>query len=383
MSNKASIEHVYEQLRQEGFVENPYRPMDDDQSNSPWFIQGLMGCGAWFAAIFLLASVLFCFFTTMDGLDQSTIGVFALIIGTIFIIVTTFVSRNDDSQNLMVSQFALVIHIVGHLLLFFGMVALFDPFGNTEESIINFQVSIILIVSIGLQVIAIWLYHNTLFRFIAMLGITACLAGIGYLYEFPILDALIVGILFIVAMVIWLDMLPIRIQIEQISTLRPVGFGAIVGASVLIIYTISNPYLFDSAPPRLQTALLLTGIILLGCLLWLEYHLLREYEIPITSSIALAIFVVSIVISLVVITTPGIIAGFVIVLLAFRRRNNILLGIGYAYLAGFIVYYYYWLDVTLLTKSVILMSVGVLLIIARFGLRRLTLVPDDKKGMSA
>lgn len=73
-------------------------------------------------------------------------------------------------------------------------------------------------------------------------------------------------------------------------------------------------------------------------------------------------------------------AGLLIVVLAFRRNNWILLGIAYLFFAGFIIEYYYSLEVTLLTKSIILMVTGVLLILGRLFLRRIVTVPDGSEG---
>ena len=86
----------------------------------------------------------------------------------------------------------------------------------------------------------------------------------------------------------------------------------------------------------------------------------------------------------VIVAAVGIIASFPIgILLAFRQNNRILQGISSLYLAGFIAYYYYWLDVTLLTKSTILMSTGVLMIIASFVLNRFVTVSDDMQGVNS
>src|SRR5690606_12505375 len=156
----------------------------------------------------------------------------------------------------------------------------------------------------------------------------------------------------------WADKIPTRWQIQHFTLLEPIRYGAIIGAFAILIYEVTNRY-FEFVPANTVRS---ATAILFFCLIWLETQLLDEYEVRLTSPFALAIFAISLAISIPYWTTPGILAGIISILLAFRRRNRILLGISYLYLAGFISYYYYWLDVTLLTKSIILVIPGILFI---------------------
>jgi uncharacterized membrane protein len=122
---------------------------------------------------------------------------------------------------------------------------------------------------------------------------------------------------------------------------------------------------------------------MLVLLLWTEVRLLQDYEVSTRSPYALAVMAITILVAIPTMNTPGIMAGLLIVILAFRRRNWILLGIAYIFFAGFIIEYYYSLQVSLLTKSIILMITGVLLILGRLFLRRIVTVPDSPEGGAA
>jgi uncharacterized membrane protein len=67
--------------------------------------------------------------------------------------------------------------------------------------------------------------------------------------------------------------------------------------------------------------------------------------------------------------TPGILAAVIVIVLGFRRGNRLLLGLGAAFLVVFLIAFYYYLDVTLLVKSLLLLATGLLLL----GLRALLL----------
>jgi uncharacterized membrane protein len=58
-----------------------------------------------------------------------------------------------------------------------------------------------------------------------------------------------------------------------------------------------------------------------------------------------------------------------VILLGFQRGNRFLMGLAFIFFLLFYISYYYYLDVTLLMKSITLMSAGVILLGLRFGLK--------------
>jgi uncharacterized membrane protein len=67
-------------------------------------------------------------------------------------------------------------------------------------------------------------------------------------------------------------------------------------------------------------------------------------------------------VSLPVLWTPGILAAVIILVLGFQRGNRLLLGLGAVGLAVFLIAFYYHLEITLLVKSLILLGTGLLLL---------------------
>ena len=373
MTNRASMGHVYDQLKQEGYIDDESPAgyvFHDDDNNSPWFIQSLMGCGGWIAALFMLGVVGACMGTFLINFDENSISMFLLFVGGVFT-VGTMLASNDTKLGVFRSQLLLSIHIAGHLLILAGLMLMLDFSGS--------GLVMALIIFIILQMVFIVLYPNGIYRFLAMLAIAASLNSIAFEYNLPILVSITVAGLMLIALLIWTERLPIHWQIKHFSLLQAIAYGAIVGAFGTMIYEVSNRY-YAELP---DNTVIITTVLLFICLIWLEGQLMQENKIPLTSPFALTIFGISLLVTIPIITTPGILAAIVAILLAFRRRNRVLLGLAYLYLAGFIIHYYYWLDVTLLTKSIILMVTGLLLIFGRLLLRRIVIVPDEKGGLNS
>ena len=75
----------------------------------------------------------------------------------------------------------------------------------------------------------------------------------------------------------------------------------------------------------------------------------------------------TVLVSLPALWTPGVLAAVIVIVLGLQRANRLLLGLGAAFLAVFLIAFYYHLDVTLLVKSLLLLATGLLLL----GLRAL------------
>lgn len=370
MTNQLSLGEVTDRLEEQGYAINADVIQDDlffEKDDSPWFMQGLAGCGGWIAALFLLVSMGSCIGLTLGIDDEITFGIVCCILGAIFLGGTTFWNREQSEDlSIFLSQLLLVVHITGHFLAVIGIALIFD-LGQSDNHIV-----MLLLFASVFEIVFIQLYDNSIYRFLATLAIVFCLSSISYIYEAPILISILTGGLMIVAIGLWTDKLPTVYQIRFFEILEPVKYGIVVGIFSLLIYEVTNRYGFIQ-----ENTANFTTASLFFCLIWLETILLDDYEISLKSRFALTLFAISLIISIPIWTTPGILAGIIGILLAFRQNKRILQGISSLYLAGFIIYFYYWLDVTLLTKSIILMSTGVLMIIASFVLNRFATVSND------
>lgn len=374
MTNQLSLGEVTDNLEEQDYLINTSAIQDElffEKDDSPWYMQGLAGFGGWIAALFLLLSIGFCFGVTLNINDERVAGVFFCILAFMFLGGTTMwnASQLEKTGNFL-SQLRLAIHITGHFLALIGIALIFDLWQSDNHIVM------LLLFASAFEIVFIKLYDSNIYRFLATLVIVFCLSSISYIYEAPILISILTGGLMIVTIGLWTDKLPTVYQIRYFEILEPVKYGIVIGIFSILIYEVTNRYGFIQ-----ENTANFTTAILFFCLIWLETILLDDYEISLTSRFALTLFAISLAISIPIWTTPGILAGIIGILLAFRRNNRILQGISSFYLAGFIVHFYYWLDVTLLTKSIILMSTGVLMIIASFVLNRFATVSNDSQGV--
>ncbi|MGJ3238114.1 MAG: DUF4401 domain-containing protein [Anaerolineae bacterium] len=379
MSERITLGKVYDQLRASdhiGMPKNDTLPsFQHNEDNSPWYVQSLMGCGGWLATLFSFGIIGSFISLFLADLSDEQAGSVVWVAGILLAISTTVILRRNPNMGVFMQQVNLTAHLTGHLFLIVGF-TLASNLYNTEIG-----VTILTLYAALVQVIFIWLYPNAIYRFLGMIAITISLWINLPLHQIALISTIMIGAWMALAIVIWLDLLPERLQIQQFELWRSLGYGLVVSVFGLIIYEITNRYM--PAEDALRDTTILTTIVLFGCLIWVEAQLLSAYDINLTAAFALMVFGISALVALPTITTPGIIGGVIVILLAFRRRNWILLGIAYLYLAGFIVYYYFWLDVTLLMKSVILIITGLLLLGGRLLWQRYVLESIPAEGMSA
>jgi len=369
-----SMGDLLHQLQDEGFIDGEQTIdvalLQDEGDDSPWFIQGLLGCGGWLAAVFLFAAMLF-FLSLIFGEIISGIGLFVSSFGVILMGVTMMLRAKTD--HLFVSQAALAIHIAGQATFVMGT-------GLMMHIEWDALVSVLAVVVILLESVLIFFYRDALFRFFATGAAIVAADVLVYQLLIPGGLSILSGILALAVVLIWSGGLPVDIQIRYRPLLLPLGYALIVGLFGTVIYELMNGAdVFSRIAEAQLNQPIFTSVLLLILLIGVEARVLRDYQIASTERAALFIFGITIVIALPTLTTPGILAGLLVIVLGFWRRNALLLGLAYAFLAGFIIYYYNTLQTTLLVKSLILMATGILFLSGRFLLRRKLPVPLKAK----
>lgn len=336
----------------------------EKDSNAPtWYIQSLMGCGGWIAALFFFFSCGSLFlFTLFDSDDALPV----IIIGLLMVIVST--ASRYASKNLALSQFLLVVHIVGQIIFFTGVVML-----SNGDSPMGFGMALAL-----LNVVVLAVYPDNLVRFLAAVavysGLVIITADMGddiILTNITILG----GVSGAVTLTIFGGLLQPTIQIRYRDIWQPLGYasaGAMVVFLVGVLLNFSGDVSNSIAP-------IIAAMLMLALSLWAVVIILQSYDVPLPGQAFYAAGGLLLVVGLLTINTPGVLGGLLLILLGQRSRDGILLTLGYAALTGFVVYYYYNLSATLLVKSFIMMATGAVLLGGRFALRMLFPVPDKSK----
>lgn len=161
----------------------------------------------------------------------------------------------------------------------------------------------------------------------------------------------------------------------QIGRYRPIAYGLSIAAVGLSSLSLGLQSLWELGPEVAGHELLpfwtsewLIGAVFLG----LVIVLLRRDGLALGNSRSLVILGCSLLLALASIKAPGISMGLCILLLGFANGNRLLTGLGILALLGYVGFYYYQLDITLMAKSGWLALTGMVLLASRWMLNRFT-----------
>ncbi len=307
---------------------------------TPWYVRGLIGISAWFAAIPLLA---FLFF--IDLISSEADAIFA---GILFCAGAIALKR-IFGQSIFIGQMTLAFNLAGQVLFLLGI-------ANEVAS-----VTTIVLVTIVLESVLIWLYPDQLHRFLSAIIIVVAICV--QIYEMETLVAIHFLILTLAAVVvcIWENESYLSTTVAS-DVYPPVGFGLLITMFALLCL---------SAVGELEIFwwwISAGGLLLI--LLYLEYRILSYHGLDLQPGTILWVLGGTVVALIPSIRTPGILAAIIVLLLGFRRGNRSLMGLAGAFLVLFLAAYYYSLEMTLLVKSFVLMGTGLAILIVRYLLLR-------------
>jgi hypothetical protein len=309
-----------------------------DDSSTPWFISGLIVISAWLSVLFL---VLFFAIFLREETD------WLIPIGLILIVATVYLQLvKTETNSFFLNQLVLPFNLTGQIFFIVGIVIE-----------VNLETAASATVLMELGVCAI--YRDAIMRFLAVL--IATLAILLLCYEFQIYEAIHILIVLMAATAIWYWITEAKHLSNEIMVelYEPLRYGFVIALQLLLLLSIL-PHSRWILPITWWFSSLGLTVLLLA----LEYYLLQKNLVSFPKRYA--IFAGTILTGLLLYQAPGIIAAIILILLAFQRGNRVLMGIAIIFLTIFFVAYYYHLNITLLMKSISLMSAGVSLLVLRF-----------------
>ena len=107
------------------------------------------------------------------------------------------------------------------------------------------------------------------------------------------------------------------------------------------------------------------GLLTLASL-YAAYLILKRYHIKLLSAAGLLISAAIIILGVISIYVSGLLATSLIIIIATANSQRVLLGLGVIALVGYIFWYYYQLDTTLLVKSASMLVIGIALLLLRW-----------------
>lgn len=348
MSNHQSDHELWQQLYDAGIVTGEM-PHTVDIEVTPWYLRVLQGFTGQFAAVFLL---LFVFSLFRDFVKQEEV---AFVLGLLLIGAAYAVFRQLSTA--FAGQFGLMLSFTGHALCLFAVHRSLDS-PNTWLMIAM------------IEAVLVWIIPHFLHRFFS------CYAAVSALViasiKLPILW-LMPSLTMIAVILLWLNEAQ---WLTNSARFRPMAYAVtLVTIQMHSTFSLGYAAVFHAAQGRglsAQTWLIPVNEVLLGAMLVLTIvKLLARYQVAVVSKQGLAAIIAGGVLASMSLQATGLAIAWTLILLGFSAGNRVLLGLGFFAFWSYLGRYYYFLNISLLDKSYVLIGTGVLMLLMRQGLKHL------------
>jgi hypothetical protein len=348
----STAREAWARLAAAGLVEGEMPPART--AESPWFVRVMLGFAGWIGALFLLAFGGVLFSSLFDK------AVPAILIGAIVCAAAIFLFR-FRGDNDFVAQFAFALSLAGQALVVVGIGNLFKE-----------QTAAIALAGAAAEAALFFLAPSFLHRVwtsaAAALAVVVALASWHVAFLAP-------GLLTVAFAWIWLRELE---DPRRAALWRPGGYGLTLAAivTVFLLNLITDMAFLNqerdgAAGAALAAVRVYAGAVLSGvALILIVVRLLAREGVPLGSGKARMVLAGAVVLALASLAAPGLAPAVAILVLGYANGNRVLAGLGILVLLGYLSYYYYSLETTLLIKSILLMAVGSLLLGVRLALHR-------------
>lgn len=309
----------------------------------PWYMTLAVAIGAWLATIFLLFAIF-----AISGLRSETAQI---VVGVLLAAGAIFARREADSE--FVRWAAVAVALAGMGLIFAGVGGATDsPVWAATACFVTSIAYIRLVPDNTLRLLAtlsagtavfVWLVGNKV-PFGFDLGIGAMVAAAAFVWRYR----------------------PAERPDTLAEMLEPVGYGlVIVLFGALLGRTLAATTHSHWSMELSRDMGSLGPIAAIACtvaLLALAWKVLDEHGGSLSSPTSFAVLAGVVLLGAGTLRSPGIVAGVAALMLAFDRRNVVLLGLAANFLIVFGSFFYYSLELTLLQKSGVLIGSGLLLL---------------------
>lgn len=345
MKNKEEIKELLDYLKisqnkelnfEEEAIFTEYQKDDNHQSLAIKILSifgGIFTAGAFLGFIF------------MGGLYDSDMGL--LIFGVLFVAGAIGITKIYD--KIIMDTISVSFYIIGFIL--FGL-------GLEKQKVSEDIISIIFIV---LSLISLIIVQNYIISFVSILIINGSIVtliitnDVGNLIYFysSVLTVILTYIFLKEAKIITASKILLRLY-NPLRTALVFSF-----MSVFIFFSINRTFGISTFFPTSAYYILMSSVVIIAAIMYVLSHLFGTLNITKTQD-KIAVCVVCALLLLPAVYSPAILGAILIILLSFLVNYKGGLGVGIIAFIYFVSQYYYNLDFTLLTKSILLMASGVL-----------------------
>ena len=339
---RITLKKLLAQLSDEGLlpeqeIEAALTAAATPEDHAPWFVQALIGFGAWLACLLFLGAL------GIAGLFDN--GVATTIVGAGLLAGGAFLDRSSESA--FPRQFGLAAGLTG-----LGLTGI----GIAEATHANEASSVTMAIALATAVFYVP-FRSGPFRFLSCL-ISVTLAAV-WACEESIFAGSSKGLNLGIHILILLETLGIGLIFTRQSQrfLRPAGYAMAVGLLGTLQVTQYSTGL-AGWPSAVVLALAQLWIVRRA---WATTSNASKQDLGIAVAGTVVLGIVSV---------PGVLASIGLTLLGHLERDNVLKRLGLLFLPVYIASFYYSLETTLLFKSLALIGSGLVLWAARWHFKR-------------
>ncbi len=358
--NSAGSEALWGRLQAAALVQGDMPP--PAASRSPWYVRVMLGIAGWIGALFMFGFLGVGFEFVFKSTPVTFVTGAAVCAGAAFLF---RVNPHGDFAG----QFGLAVSLAGQALMVYALARLFDRSFTAAALAIALQQAL-LFVLVPNFIHRVWTSWTGAYAAVYALGYAGlhayAPAAVTFAFLWP-----------------WLAEFD---HPRRGELLRAAGYGLALAAVQTAVMHGSLWAMWLAGLGGRQAlggeALLWLGNLSSGLvLIWAVLRLLRREGVGLDEAHGRFALAGAGVLALISLQAPGVGPAAAILVAGFANGNRVLAGLGIIALLGYLSHYYYALHATLLEKSVLLAGAGLVLLAARFALRRWW--PDAKEVQHA
>ncbi|WP_296202727.1 DUF2157 domain-containing protein [Psychrobacter sp. UBA3962] len=326
--------------------------------STPWYIQLLLTLSGLFSGGLITGFLMVVFGNTLrDTLMKLILSGLLLLVSFVLFNLGLFKRQNSHTLHkpyTFSDGLAFALSLSAQVFL---AVALVEQFEATVTIISTFML---------LQLVLLIVFKDTLHRFFSAFIALGCLVWLLSYFQLPELSA---PLLALIASVVSLPNSKVMTAAQASDTpnkytlFRPLNYAStivLLMVSVVFIVAENSQSIAGIAGDFVYNYFLSQGLLIAVCL-YVAHIILNQYSLKLTSKIGRLIALAVIGLGVVSIYISGVLATSLVIVLAIANANKTLLALGISALVGYIFWYYYQLDTSLLQKSGSLLAVSLVL----------------------
>lgn len=356
LSNEGNSQ-LWLQLTEHDCIEKHENSLEPMQILSiPWYLAVLQGGAGWVAALFSLGFMAsFTFLLFGNGSEMAGF----MVMGTIYLFIGLYIDRKCAAQQYFLQQLAFVCQLSG--LLAMGWVLL-DWF-SYRHMLPFYSLYTLILVAYCLA------SRNVLGIFVNGLSMAACIGGI--FYELQILSLLPL-VLLALAVLLCLNILRFPRYYQRLLILSYAFSSWAIVAQVLVKLSGENINVIDNELFTLSIwSWLLPWLFSLVVSVYLVFTIFQQRQLSLQSRQGYCALAGIVFLGVISIPMSGLNSALLFLLLGLYMHDKVISVLGICSLPVFMSVYYYSLHATLLEKSLLLMGLGLLMLLARWMVSRL------------